>query len=266
MARYDVAVNSDLAFHTRKPPFAASDFPGPETVAIDFEGRRFVWHTVPPDPLTGQERGPTVTTMVADPNDYEAERVAMARFLSALAYATRQSIEVVSGGAAGVPAEFDPPVATALRHFGAHMHEAPAEIVVVDDDRLRLVLGYYREGLGTDSPYFRLLAFWNALEIACEDFDGKMRAWVRATMEEYPHLRGGDEPAPADWWTHFTEERRHAVAHAVRSEGRGDDLDPDDPDTRARFYRDARLFEDLVRMRVGQRWGDYAVHRRRPRE
>jgi hypothetical protein len=144
------------------------------------------------------------------------------------------------------------------------MHDAPSEIVVVDDDRLKLVLGYYCEALGTNSPYFRLLAFWNALEIACEDYAGGMPAWIRATMAEYPHLRGGDDPAPADWWTHFTEERRHAVAHAVRDPGRAPDLDPDDPNTRERFWLDARLFDDLARMRVAQRWGDYAVHRRRP--
>jgi len=300
IVRYDVAVETYLGFHTRgESASPIKDLPHqPETVAMEFEGRRFLWHDVPslrvdltPPSVLGrareflvealrhaarsldravwQERWPTVSTPINDANDYEAERLAMARFLSALAYETRQGMEVVTGGGAGVPAEFDPPVATAVRHrLGAYMQDAPAEVVVVDDDRLRLVLGYYREGLGTESPYFRFLAFWNALEVACEDVSGppnrQLETWIRQAMRAFPP-RSHIKP-PADWWDHLWNERRSAVAHATRDPKRGvPDLDPDDPDSRSSFWNDAGMLDDLVRRRVGERWGQHAVYFRRRR-
>jgi hypothetical protein len=292
--RYEVGVVTNLAFHTR-PEFAPPihDFPQAETVVIEFEGRRFVWHAVPPleletRPANGllprarrllweafgraarrletvhrQERGPTVTTPITSLDDYELERLAMARFLSALAYETRQAVDVQVGGGAGVPAEFDPPVATAVRRFGDQIRQAPAEVVVVDDDRLRLVLGYYREGLGTESPYFKFLGFWNALEVAGEGVAGGLPHWVRQTLKA-PGLGSHAQPPPADWWGRLENERRHAVAHAIRQPSRGvPDLDPDDPEVRSSFYNDARMLDELVRIRVRERWGERAVYFRR---
>jgi hypothetical protein len=294
--RYEVGVVTDLAFHTG-PEFAPPihDMPQPETVAIEFEGRRFVWHAVPPlelqtGPANGllpharrllgeafgraarrletvhrQERGPTITTPISDMDDYEAERLAMARFLSALAYETRQAVDVQVGCAAGVPAEFDPPVATSVRRLGDQIRQAPAEVVVVDDDRLRLVLGYYREGLGTESPFFKFLAFWNALEVAGEDVSGGLPLWVNQTLRA-SGLGSHAQPPPANWWDRLENERRHAVAHAIRQPSRGvPDLDTDDPDVRSSFYNDARMLDELVRIRVRKRWGERAVYFRRRR-
>lgn len=293
--RYEVSVQTNLAFHTRgefAPPIR--DLPRQaETVAIEFEGRRFLWHAVPPlvidlpdrgivgrvrnrlgdalgqvarylERVVRQDRWPTVTTPIEDAGDYESERLAMARFLSALAYETQQGMEVQAGGGAGMPAEFDPPIATGVVFGpGYYMRAAPAEVVVVDDDRLRLVLGYYREALGIESPYFKFLAYWNALEVACEDASSSLGAWIRETMEAHPGLGREDDP-PADWSEYLYNERRHAVAHAVRDPKYGvPDLDTDEPDTRGRFYQDARLVGDLVRLRVGERWGPHAVYFRR---
>ena len=248
-------------------PYALGDFPDPETVAIEFEGRRFVWHANPPQ--DGEEFFPTVTTTIEDANDYAAERLAMERFLSGLSFMTRKKIEVVTAGGAGMPAEFDPPVVKHPRRgLATRMEEAPRELVVAEDDRdrLRLVLGYSREGFNTASPYFKFLAFWNALEVACEDYPGGMRAWLGERMAEHPYLRGGDLPPPDDWWDYLFEERRSAIAHAVREPGRAEDLDPDDPDMQGRFGTDARLLDDLVHMRVQERWGQHAVMRLRRRE
>jgi hypothetical protein len=263
--RYEVAAETRITFHTQSGSRPITDLPEAETVPIEFEGQRFVWHAVPIGD-GGEEYWPTITTVISDSDDYAAERLAMERFLSAVAYLLHQPIVVATAAGAGVPEEFDLPVAHALRRgLGDHVHEAPAEVVIVDDDRLRLVLGYYREGLGTASPYFRFLAFWNALDVATEDFAGGLPAWLRTTMPTYAHLRGGDDPPPADWYDHLSDERRHAVAHAVREPGRPHDLDPDDPDAQGRFARDARLFDQLVQIRVRERWGDYAVtQRRRP--
>jgi hypothetical protein len=246
MARYEVAIDTEITFHTTRRPFAAADFPEPETVTIEFEGRRFTWHVLPPE--NGQDFHPTVTTMIADANDYADERIAMERFLSAVAYMTRQKIDVIVSGAAGMPGELDPPVVRQPKGgFGPRLHEAPREVVVAEEarDRLRLVLGYCREAFNAASPYLKFLAFW---------------------MIEYPHLRGGDMPLPDDWWNYLWNERRGAIAHAIRDPDRPEDLDPDDPDMQGRFGTDARLLDDLVHMRVQERWGEHPVMRLRRRE
>jgi hypothetical protein len=260
--RYEVAVRTNLTFHTQNPPHRIP-FPEPETVVIDFEGRRFVWHALGPND-DGDDRWPVVTTMVADAGDYEGERVAMQRFLSALAFSTSQPVEVLTEGGAGWPLEMDRPVVNALRRgFANHLFRAPGEVVVEQDDRLRLVLGHFREGLNSGSPFFTFLAFWNALDVASEDYDGGMPSWIRATAPDHAHLRPGQEPQPDDWWTYLQNDRRSAVAHAVRDPGRGVDLDPDDPNDRAKLAGDTRMLQSLVEARVRERWGTYAVWMRR---
>jgi hypothetical protein len=186
----------------------------------------------------------------------------MERLLSAIAYQFGQSINAETKGGAGVIDDFHPPVATAYRRgLADHLHQAPAELVVVDDERLRRVLGYFREALGTGSPFFKFLAYWNAIDVACDDLNGGLKVWLLATMEKYPNLRG-DTELPPDWWEYLWKEQRGAVAHAVRGQGFPAEIDPDDPETQERFGVDARLLQDLVRIRVRERWGDHAVYGR----
>jgi hypothetical protein len=257
VVRYEAAVETYITFHTQQPPYRIA-FHDPETVVIEYEGRRFVWHALGPNDA-GEERWPVVTTMVADPDDYADERLAMARFLSALAFTTGQAIEVVITGGAGHKHEMDTPFVNALRRgLGNHIHGAPAEVVALDDPRLKLVLAYHREGLNVGSPFYKFLAFWNALDVACEDAQGGLRAWIRATAPGFAHLRT-DLPAPDDWWTHFQNDRRSAVAHAVRDPGRGVDLDPDDPADRGNLGTDALMLRHLVQVRIRERWGDHVV-------
>jgi hypothetical protein len=260
--RYEVGVRTILTFHTQQPPYAVP-FPPPETVVIEFEGRRFVWHAVGAD-YDGEARWPVVTTMVADPDDPAAERLATERFLSTLAYTTHQPIEAVIWGRAGWPQEMDPPSVAAMRRgLADHLNPAPAELVTVGDDRLIVVLGYYRDGLNTVSPFYKFLAFWNALDVACENFEGALPAWVRANAPNHVHLRGQAAEPVDDWWDYLQNDRRSAVAHAVREPDRGEELDPNDPDDRDKLGTDASFLDELVQVRIRERWGDYAVWRRR---
>ena len=261
--RYEQAVRTIVAFHTRQRPYG-DDPLAAETVVIRFGGRRFVWHAMADD--GGGSWFPTVTTMIEDANDYAAERLDMERFLSAISWWTGRGIEIETAAGAGRPDEMDPPVATARRYgLGTSLYEATYELVVDDDQALRRVLAYHRQGLNTGGAFFRFLAFWNALDIACDNYDGTLPAWIRASMPDHAHLRGGDEAPPEDWWTHLQNERRSAVAHAVR-DGRGDELDPDDPDDRSKLWTDARLLQDLVGIRVRERWGERPVWQRRQRD
>src|SRR4051794_2335333 len=106
--RYEVVVQTLLTFHTQQPPYPIDHLLVADTVAIEFEGRRFVWHALPPGE-GGEEYWPTVTPAVADAGGYEPERLAMERFLSAVAYAYSQAINVFTWGAAPGRGEFGTP-------------------------------------------------------------------------------------------------------------------------------------------------------------
>jgi hypothetical protein len=44
MARCEMGVRANVAFHTQRPPYPANRFPPPEQVVIGFSGRELVWH------------------------------------------------------------------------------------------------------------------------------------------------------------------------------------------------------------------------------
>ena len=111
--------------------------------------------------------------VVADHNNYEEERELMHRLLSALTYELEEPMEVRNGGGTGVADPLAPPVPRAMRRgFGKQIQDAPAAIEVTDDERLRLVLGLYREGKNSESPFYRFLSYWNGLD-ASFDNDAK---------------------------------------------------------------------------------------------
>jgi hypothetical protein len=256
--RLEVPVETSLTFHTRRGPFPLSDLPRPETVTIEFEGRRFVWHAIEPDE-DGTEYWPTVTTMLAEGEDGNGATQELQRFLSALAFKYGASIEPLWYGGAGFRAEMDTAFARQPRRgLAGHLHSAPVEVIVEDDDRLRVCLGHFRDALNTSSPFFRFLAFWNALDVACDDSPGGHQAWVIAHASDYWDEENDENPRPADVWEYLRESSRNAVAHAVRDPGRPE-VNPDDPGDRNRLTRDAALIQRLVQHRVRERWGDYAV-------
>jgi hypothetical protein len=87
-------------------------------------------------------------------------------------------------------------------------------------------------------------------------------AWIRANAGNYAHLRGENAaPVEGDWWDYLQDDRRSAVAHALREPGR-EELDPNDPEDRAKLGTDAGFIEHLVGIRIRERWGNHAVWQR----
>jgi len=254
-ARYEVAVETGLVFERRDDASESAD----EPFAIQFRGRTFYWHAYHRDPDTGAANWPTIVTEVVG-DDWQEVRTATERFLSALSFETREPMTTRNvqgvGIGGGVKPKQRPTAVWPRGEIPGRLVPAIEELIVADDDRLLLVLGYWRDGASTGSPFFRYLAYFNAIDVACDDYDGKMPAWVEAQTTEFAERL---EPNPENLWTYLNEERRHAVAHATRSEGRPEDLDPNDAGMRMRFAMDSFVVSDLVRRRVDERWGRDAV-------
>jgi hypothetical protein len=182
MARCEAAVRTTLAFHRDTNPrrdfFAAADL---APLAIRFEHRDFVWHPNREAGPDGEDWWPGVTVVADDPRSFDPEKEAMHRFLSALAFHLHEPIEVLNLGGSGVSNPFDRPITRAARGGLGDRHElAPTEVAVVGDDRLRLVLALYREGLNSESPFYRFLSFWNALDAAHNADDSAVDAFIDA--------------------------------------------------------------------------------------
>jgi hypothetical protein len=250
-----MGVRANVAFHTQHPPYPLDHLPGPEQVVIRFEGRELVWHpNLEPDP-DGQHWWPGLTVVVNDPDDYAAEAELLHRFLSALTFQLKRPFEVVISGGSGTADPLAPPVPRALRRgLGDLVTDAPAEVEVEDDERLRLVLALYREGLTSESPFYRFLSLWNALDAVFNNNVDAMTEFVNAHAPSLAAGREGYDPPPDNWASYLYDSNRNAIAHAVRRPG-SPVLDPDAPGDRARLHRDSRLVGDLVRGAVSEQWG-----------
>jgi hypothetical protein len=195
-----------------------------------------------------------LTVVVENSDNYDAEAELLHRFLSALTFQIRRPFEVVAFGGSGKPDPLAPPTPRAARRgLGDLVTDAPAEVEVEDDERLRLVLALYREGLTTESPFYRFLSLWNALDAALDNDINAIKQFVNAEAPRWAAGREGYDPPPDDWAAYLYDSNRNAIAHAVRQPGRPV-LDPDTPADRARLYRDGRVLDDLVRAAVNERW------------
>lgn len=256
MARCEIALRSNVAFHNRTR-FLLSDPRTPEQAVIEFEGREFVWHpNSDAKGFNGEELWPGVTVVVEDSDDYVEEMGLMHRFLSALAYGYQMPMEVLMlGGSGNADPKAPPTPRYPRRGLADHLHPAPAAVEVVSDARLRLVLALYREGLNSESPFYRFLSMWNALDAVLDNDRTRIETFINAEAPRQATRRHAYAAPPPDWAEYLYDSNRNAIAHAVRQPGKPL-LDPDDPADRRRLNLDCHLLDDLVRIAVGQRWPD----------
>lgn len=273
MARLEVALRSPLAFHRpgRSRSLDALKEP-PDAVVIAFEGREFVWH--PPmdredEHLGVAQYGPMVSVVIA--GDHEVREVAalLQRFLSAVAFHYDQAVEDAHGGGLGGSGETDPFHWTgprALRPYAAtFVSDAPAGIEVANDGRLRVALGYYREGLNAGSPFYSFLAFWNVLEAV---FDVEHQTvgrkttpeaeqrdiFIRRTAPRVAWASPSEQQVQGDLAAYFRDEARNALAHVIRPGRR--EIDPDNPSERVRLRDDSAWLRRIARAAIEERWSE----------
>jgi hypothetical protein len=137
----------------------------------------------------------------------------------------------------------------------------PSEIVVVDDAVLRHTLAHHREGMNTESPFFRFLAFWNAMDVAFDGDEAQRDAYLRDTSTRAGGTLRDYDPPPPDFAAYLIESSRNAIAHAIRNDPSRVAIDPDEPLDRVRLHRDARLVRELLRARIDERWPNAAFTR-----
>lgn len=257
--RWDVAVRTSVHFSLEPPGVGSPTATAARPFAIRFEGRDFTWHPATPNPHVGF-RGPVVSVMTESSSDYLAEMLAMERLLSGLSYVYSAALTVVNSAGASWPGPFDPPVAIARGGDSTGVwYAAPARLEVLQDDRLRLVLALYREGRSAESPFYRFLSYWNAIDAVFDTNEKTLDSFIAATPARAAGWFHGHDVPKVGWPKHFRESNRNAIAHAVRDKPDRPVRDPDSPTDRSRLTSDARLLEKLLRSGIEERWGALAA-------
>jgi len=255
--RYEVAVRTPLIFGTWS--FGEDAGAYPEQVTFRFDGREFTWHAnSEPSEHTGMKDCPNLTVMLGGSSGAAPEALAANQAMSALSWLYRVPIEPVYGGVVGFrqPSE-RPLIRDSGVYGGAGRLVSPLkELLVTDDDRLRLVLGLAREARAAGSPFYRFLQFWNAAGAALKK-SASLKSELEGVAEERAKALGWPTPA-GGWWKHLKDSNRDAIAHAVRNNPSLPALDPDDPVDRGRLARDAQILEALLEAKVDEGW-PYAV-------
>lgn len=242
MARFEAAVETSLAFSSNELLV-----PAREPTTIEFDGYSFVWHPNDGVDTEGDTSWPTVTVM-SKSTDYRAEMQATNRFLSALSHLYDVPIAVLATSATGFKGEFDSPLLhQPLGPFTRILVGPPSSIVVLPDQRLRLVLALEREARSSRSAFYRYLAYYNALDAS---FDGNASA-LAAFADS--HIEGSPPDNDPSWSFYLTQSLRHALAHTVRDEGRLV-LDPDESDDQIKLAIATERLLELLRLRTRDRW------------
>jgi hypothetical protein len=143
--------------------------------------------------------------------------------------------------------------------FGAVDVAAPHSVTVTADERLRLALAVYREGLNAASPFYRFLAFWNVIEAAfggnSHDRDSFLGS-ARPAHSRPPSVTG-------DVAAYLRDESGNAIAHVVRADPSDTSIDPDLPSDRERLDMEGRWMQDLARGAITSVWPKPVVTTRR---
>lgn len=245
MTRFELGLITPLRFESAPPEWAqpAIELGTTATVNISFEEREFVWHD--PD----DEHDPALTALHDDDRRVLRDvQEAAQRLLSALAF--EMGVPIASQGAGTSNGELDARQRSSVHpprsSYGLRLERAPSAVSVASDARVRLALAIYREALSANSPRYRFLAYWNAIEAALPARTER-RPFLNSRVPAEWRLRKSD-PVPADPFTYFWERSRTPVAHAEMGPSRVSN--PDDPLEKARLETDADVLEPLVKIAI----------------
>jgi hypothetical protein len=254
MPRLEAIINTPLSFRQEVSEGGAQYSEPPESVAIDFDRRQLVWHVFADDPTLGPH-GPTITSVLGGDDD-AVVATEVERFLSALTFLYDVPAQVAHYGSSSTDEPFEEPISRGPLAPGWARKKAPVWMRLRrDSDGLLKALGWYREGRSSDSPYYRFLAHWNALEAV---FYGPGAERDRASFIDRvaPGLAAGWAfgTFPASPSDHFRQASRNAISHVFRTGGQL--LDPDADADRRRLDDESRFLQVLVSPAIREVFGE----------
>jgi len=255
-------VRTSLRFMNGEPPLLSA-WHNPESVVIEFEGRKFGWlhrDRFPHQAVDEPPPGPTMTCLLAEDSkeEWDGAAEALQRLLTALAfrYKTRVESRSTKRGSGENTLLHPYGAVEASDTYGGQCVSAPARVLLDTDRTLRIALALYREALSAGSPFYKFLSLWNVLDARFNGDEAARDSFLRATamgIHANPH---GTTDDVAEY---LREDSHNAIAHIIRRDPLATSIDPDMPSDRERLELDAYWLHDLARIAVLSRWPDAVI-------
>jgi len=193
---------------------------------------------------------PAAAVRLDDGEDADAGQLLISHFLSSLAWAHGQSIEVDQWSGGNIPRSmggFNGPYILA-RDF---IHPYVPDPI---DTKVRLALGFYREGLGLNNAAYACLSFFKVLNIFMNKGDDQI-AWIAATIPKIKDHRAKSrisflENSGLELGQYLYVTNRCAVAHAF-----GRTANPEDPADMRRMRQDLPVVRALAEYAIEYHFG-----------
>jgi hypothetical protein len=268
--RLDVAVQTNLRFHTEPPGFAppAERLGRPTTVGIEFDGRLFVWHDIPSTPAEPPfpefSYAPVITVVYASEVDRDSAANDLAAFVSALVFRYELPIELVTSyylGGSGESDSFHPAMQRVLAHgTTATVVSAPKRVGV--NPEAKLALAVYRQGVNVASPYLRFFGLWSVLDAVFPKDREAVNRFVDAEatrtdgVEDYVRDVMGHSLPDQDAADYLRDHARNPIAHVIRDRHDQPHINPDDDATRFRLAGEAYWLQAVARRAITGKWPD----------
>lgn len=232
-----------------------------------------MWHEIPTSPALPPlfpefAYTPTITLVYSNEADQDEAANDIGRFISALVFHYEYVIDPISPfflSGSGETDHFHPPGRRELRGFaGTVVESAPARVEVEDDDRLRLALAIYREGVNAN-PYLGFFAFWSVLDAVFDGRAGDVDAYVNRQaaktvggIEDYARrvIPRWEPPADQTVATYLREHGRNPIGHVIRERKDAPHINPDDNATRHRLAAEGYWLRAVGKRAILERWPD----------
>lgn len=215
---------------------------GDEEIYFPFEGRTFRWINGTP------ETKAIISVGVKELNDHREEDESLNRLLSVLVWEHRHPIAKESGVGGmrrPIPLVWGPRMSFGLRVDPRYLFRETRDY---SEDRW-LALALFKEGVNSQSVFYKFLNFWKIVERAIKDGKNTRWAWINKKVTELGlHRERIDEimkrnPNIAEYLDYSC---RCAIAHVFSDPI----INPDDHDDYVRISQDVIVVQDLARAAV----------------
>lgn len=210
-----------------------------EEIYLQFEGRTFRWINGTP------ESNAVLSIGYKDMNNPGEAEEAVNKLLTFLVWRHRVPIRKmtgVGGPRRSLPLTWGPRMSGGLKVDPAYLL---TEQKTGASARRNLALALYKEGVNSESVFYKFLSFWKILEVAIPDKTARW-AWINANVSRAAlHKERITEimvQAP-DIAEYLDYSGRCAIAHVFRQPF----VNPDDRTDNIRITKDVRVVEDLAR-------------------
>lgn len=198
------------------------------------------------------------TTLIMDGEAYKDTQKVLSSFFSSLSWVKTipLSVEHWSGGGRPNPAGYPGSSVSLLFTISSVDKD---DIIEPQDEKARLALAFYREGLSINHIFYSFLSFYKIINMIKSSGPDQI-SWINSKLDQLSYEAKKRiteiESDIKDIGKYLFKRGRCAVAHAsLKSTEDNPNADPDDPDDQERFRKDKVLIKEVSAIVIEEEFG-----------